>query len=156
MTGTTPELLAGLEPADAGGISALGSRVRVATGQTLFDLGQQADSLYVIERGRMLLTMPMNIRGGEQKIVIEERLPGQAVGWSALIPPHRFTLAATAALDTDLVAFERSALLRHFASRPEVGCIVMSNLAALVGQRLQVLQAMWLREMQRVVALTRA
>lgn len=153
---TTPELLTGLEPSAAAEVWALGSRQRLASGQTLFDLGQQADSLYVIERGRMLLMLPMTIRGGEQKVVVEERLPGQAVGWSALIPPHRFTLAAMAPLDTEVVAFERSALLRHFAQRPEVGCIVMGNLARLVGHRLQVVQAMWLREMQRVVTLSHA
>jgi CRP-like cAMP-binding protein len=156
MDGPTPELLAGLQPADAADVWALGSRLRLASGETLFDLGQQADSLYIIERGRMLLTLPMNIRGGEQNVVVEERGPGQAVGWSAIIPPHRFTLAAMAPLDTWLLTFQRTVLLRHFALRPEVGCVVMSNLAALIGQRLQVLQAMWLREMQRVVALSHA
>lgn len=148
------ELLAGLEPAVAAEVMALGARLRVASGQTLFALGQPADSLYVVERGQMLLTLPMSVRGHEQSIVVEERAARQAVGWSALIPPHRFTLSATAAVDTDLLVFDRAALLGHFAAHPEVGCVFMRNLAALVGQRLQVLQAMWLREMQRVVAMS--
>jgi hypothetical protein len=32
-----------------------------------------------------------------------------------------------------------------------VGYAVTRNLAAVIGQRLQVFQAMWLREMQRVI-----
>ena len=73
------------------------------------------------------------------------------LGWSALIPPHRFTLKATAPLETVLIALPRQALVSHFAAHPAVGHVVISNLATIIGQRLQVLQAMWLREMQRVI-----
>ena len=73
------------------------------------------------------------------------------LGWSALIPPHRFTLKATAAFDTDIVALPRQALVDHFGAHPSVGHAVIKNLATVIGQRLQVLQAMWLREMQRVI-----
>jgi hypothetical protein len=38
-----------------------------------------------------------------------------------------------------------------FSASPEVGYAVTLNLAAVIGQRLQVFQTMWLREMQRVV-----
>ena len=86
-------------------------------------------------------------------MLVEERMPGQMLGWSALIPPHRFTLNATAPLATELVALPRPALLDHFATHPQVGYTVLTNLAAIIGHRLQVLQAMWLREMQRVIEL---
>ena len=43
------------------------------------------------------------------------------------------------------------ALLEHFASHPFVGYAITRNLAGVIGQRLQVFQAMWLREMQRMV-----
>jgi hypothetical protein len=65
-------------------------------------------------------------------------------------------LKATAPLETELIALPRSALLEHFAARPAVGYAVTRNLAAVVGQRLQVFQAMWLREVQRVVKLSGA
>ena len=35
---------------------------------------------------------------------------------------------------------------------PEVGSVVALNIAALIGQRQQVFQAMWLRQMQRAVS----
>lgn len=150
------ELLDGLTDDAAAGIMALGSRVRLAAGAVLFNLGDLADSLFLIERGRIALSMPMQVRGREEDVLVEERLPGQGLGWSALIPPHRFTLKATAPLETELLALPRSALLEHFAARPAVGYAVTRNLAAVVGQRLQVFQAMWLREMQRVVKLSGA
>lgn len=151
-----PELLAGLADDEAAGLVALGRRLKLAAGATLFNLGDLADSLFLIERGRIALSMPMQVRGRQEDLLVEERLPGQGLGWSALIPPHRFTLKATAPLETELLALPRTALLEHFAERPAVGYAVTRNLAAVVGQRLQVFQAMWLREMQRVVKLSGA
>ena len=120
-------------------------------GTVLFRLGGPADSLYIVERGHLALTLPMQVLGREQNVLIEERHPGQALGWSALIPPHKFTLTATAPFDAEVLAIGRQQLLDHFANEPEVGYLVTRNVAEIVGQRLQVFQAMWLREMQRVV-----
>jgi CRP-like cAMP-binding protein len=147
-----PDVLAGLLPEDAAQILALGRSIRLARGDLLFTLGSPADDLYIVDRGRIMLTLPMQVRGHEESVLVEERSPGQAVGWSALIPPHRFTLAAVAPLETHVIALERGALLQHFARHPAVGYAVLRNVAAIVGQRLQVVQAMWLREMQRVVS----
>ena len=154
MAPTYPEFLAGLAQDDAAAVVALGSHIRLSRGDVLFDLGQPADSLYVIEQGQIALTLPLQIRGHGEDILIEDRSTGQAVGWSALIPPHRFTLKATAPLDSRVVAFPRVALTDHFAAHPAVGYVVMRNVAAMTGHRLQVFQAMWLREMQRSVTLS--
>jgi CRP/FNR family cyclic AMP-dependent transcriptional regulator len=147
------ELFRGLSGEEAQRLSALGTRIRLPSGAELFPLGGPAESLFVVERGRIALTLPMQIRQQKEDVLIEERSPGQAFGWSALIPPHRFTLKASAPLDSEVLAIPRSALVRHFATQPEIGYIVTRNLAEVMGQRLQVFQAMWLREMQRVVEL---
>lgn len=148
------ELLHHLEPADAAAILALGSPVTLRAGGVLFSLGGEADSVYAISRGRVSLTLPIDVGGREQDVPVEERTAGETVGWSALVPPHRFTLTATALIDTEAIGFPRATLLDHFAARPAVGVVVMRNLAAVMGQRLQVVQTMWLREIQRVVRLT--
>lgn len=154
MTKTAMELLNGLASEDAAALVALGTRLRLPAGSVLFSLGDEADSAYAIETGRISLTLPMQVNGREQDVLVEERVAGETVGWSALVPPHRFTLTATTLIDSEVIAFSRAALLEHFAARPAVGLAVTRNLSAVVGQRLQVLQAMWLREIQRVVQLT--
>ena len=146
-----PDLFDGLSPEEAEEALALGSRLTLASGAELFRLGDHADRIFLISRGRLRLTMPMQVRGYEQDVMVEERVPGQTVGWSALIPPYRFTLTATAPLETEVVAFSREILRHHFISNPAAGCAVFLNLAAIVGQRLQVFQTMWLREMERMV-----
>jgi hypothetical protein len=100
-----------------------------------------------------VLTLPLRVAGRDEHVLIEERQAGQALGWSALIPPHRFTLKAAAPLETEVLAFPRAALLSHFATRPAVGYQVVLNVAAVMGHRLQVLQAMWLRQVQHMVEL---
>ncbi len=154
MTSFAPDLLAHLPPDQAERIMALGTRIIVPSGTELFGLGAPATRIFVIERGRIRLTLPMQVRGAQEDVLVEERSPGQTVGWSALIPPYRFTLKATAPLDTDVIAFSREDLNRFLAANPETGYAVALNLAAVIGQRLQLFQAMWLREMQRVVELS--
>ena len=145
------DLLNGLAEGEAERILALGSRTALSAGQVLFNLGDAADSLFVVESGRVALTLPLRLPDGQRDVLIEERSPGQALGWSALVPPHRFTLKAAAAIDSEVLALGRTALFEHFAAHPDVGYVVTRNVSAVVGQRLQVLQTMWLREMQRVV-----
>jgi CRP-like cAMP-binding protein len=151
MTTSQPELLRGLSDPEAAGMLKLGTRSRLASGTVLFALGDAAETVYLLERGRVALTLPVQIGGREEDVLVEERQAGQAVGWSALIPPHRFTLKATALVETELLSLPRTPLLEFFAANPTVGYAVTRNLAAVVGQRLQVFQAMWLREMQRVI-----
>ena len=146
-----PDLLKGLAPDEAADVMALGTRRQLAGGAVLFDIGADATHLFLVERGLVNLTMPIQVGERREDVKVEERGPGQMLGWSALIPPHRFTLKATAAFDTDIVALPRQALVDHFGAHPSVGHAVIKNLATVIGQRLQVLQAMWLREMQRVI-----
>lgn len=146
-----PELLKGLSDEAARQVMAIGTRMTVTSGEELFQLGAAADRLFVIERGRIRLTLPMHVRGHEESVLVEESGPGQTVGWSALSPPYRFTLSAGAALESVVIAFPREALLACFAQCPETGYIVSMNLTAVIGQRLQLFQTMWLREMQRTI-----
>ncbi|HUV68301.1 MAG TPA: cyclic nucleotide-binding domain-containing protein [Terracidiphilus sp.] len=150
------ELLNGLSPSEVDQVLALGTRVTVPSGGSLFRLGDPADRLFLTERGRIRLTLPMLVRGREEDILIEEKLPGETVGWSALVPPYRFTLSATTPLETEVIALTREALCAFCDSSPAVGYKIGMNLAILVGQRLQLVQTMWLREMQRTIELKAA
>ncbi len=145
------ELLEGLSPAEADRVLAYGKRKVIATGCPLFRLGDVADSLFLVERGRVRLTLPMLIRGQEQQVLVEEKSAGQTVGWSALIPPFRFTLSATAGEDVQLTVLSREALQQCFQQSPEIGTKLCLNLAVVIGRRLHMMQAMWIREMQRTI-----
>lgn len=147
------ELLNGLTATEIDQVLQLGARMIVPGGTSLFRLGDPADHLFLTARGRIKLTLPMQIRGREEDILVEESSAGQTVGWSALIPPHLFTLTATALVETEVIAVPREALREYFAAYPAAGCKIALNLAAVIGHRLHLSQTMWLREMQRTVEL---
>jgi CRP-like cAMP-binding protein len=154
MTTTQPDLLQGLGDAETENVLALGTRMVIPSGANLFELGEAAESIFLVERGRLKLTLPMQVRGKSEDVLVEERNAGGTVGWSALIPPYRFTLKATALLETEVIALTRSGLCAYFDAHPEVGYIVSMNLARVIGGRLQLYQAMWLRQMQRTVEMS--
>lgn len=145
------ELLNGLSQAEVEQVLELGTKVIVPRGTFLFRLGEPADRLFLIERGRIRLSLPMQIRGQEEDILVEERSAGQTTGWSTLIPPFRFTLNAAAQIETEVITLPREALREYLAAHPMAGQKVAMNLAAVIGHRLQLFQTMWLREMQRAV-----
>lgn len=145
------ELLNGLSPVEEDQVLALGNRVLLPSGASLFRMGDPAESLFLVIRGRIRLTLPMHVHGKEQDILIEERMPGQTVGWSALVPPYHFTLSASAPLETEAIALPREKLREFCEASPAVGYKIVLNLAVVVSNRLQMVQAMWLREMQHIV-----
>ena len=147
------DLLNGLPQDEAERVLALGKRMVLTSGAELFHLGDIADSIYLAVRGRLRLTLPMQVRSKEEDVFVEERSSGQTVGWSALIPPYRFTLTATASIESEVIALPRVALTGYFAAHPETGYAVSLNLSSVIGHRLQLFQAMWLREIQRMVEL---
>jgi CRP-like cAMP-binding protein len=149
----THSLLNGLSQVESDQVLATGSRITVPSGGSLFRLGDSADRLYLIERGRIRLSFPMLLRGQHEDAAFEEMAAGETVGWSALVPPYRFTLSASAPLETEVIAVPRERLWTLFDASPEIGRKIGFNLLMLVGKRLQLVQTMWMRQMQRVVEL---
>src|SRR5262245_20563793 len=153
MTIPQTDLLKGLSDDQAARVMALGIPLALPPGDVLFQLGKQADRVYLVTKGTIALTLPMQVRGGTENVLVEERLAGETLGWSGLVPPHRFTLNAAAASPSEVMAFPRTGLSNLFAADPVLGQIVTRNVASVIGHRLQVFQTMWLREMQRVIDL---
>jgi len=120
-------------------------------GECLFLLGDHADRFYVVLTGKMELTFPLLFGGLVRDVPVESKTPGSALGWSALVKPHRFTLSARAAETSELAAFLRQDLLRVFEAEPRIGYVVMRHIAEVVGRRLLQVQALWARELQRAV-----
>lgn len=145
------EFFAGLSTSDSAALLALGSPLVLGAGDVLFDIGDDAWHVYLVRHGVIELAMPIQIDGHAEAVRIEQCLEGQALGWSTLVPPHRFTLQGSARQPSELIAFPRAVLLAHFEQHPEVGYVVLRNVAAMLGKRLQVFQAMWLREVQHMV-----
>jgi CRP/FNR family cyclic AMP-dependent transcriptional regulator len=118
----------------------------------LFRIGNETDTLMVISKGSIQLTMPLVVLGADTEVALEDLSEGSTLGWSALVPPHVLTMSAKATSDADVVGFYRHDLQRLFDLAPDLGYRIIANLAAVVGRRLHLTQTMWARELQRYVA----
>lgn len=146
------ELFAGLGEEACRALAALGRPRRVPPGEVLFRLGEEADEVFVIRRGRVELTFPLTVMGEPREIRFYSLEPGNTLAWSALVPPHRLTMSARTATEVELVGFARARLLALFSERPELGYAVMARLCRAVGGRFQEMSALWVREVQRNVS----
>lgn len=148
------ELFAGLSQEQRQAVAALAGERRAAAGETLFRLGELADAAYVIRRGRVDLTFPLQVMGETREVRFQSLEAGRTLAWSALVPPHRLTMSASAATDVELLVLERGRILGLLGEQPPIGKVVMSNLAGVVAARFHELLALWVREVQRNVSQT--
>jgi CRP/FNR family transcriptional regulator, cyclic AMP receptor protein len=144
-------IFAELQDAEVARLVAVARVQKYHQGECLFLLGDHADRLYVVRTGKVELTFPLSFGGVVRDVPVESKTPGSALGWSALVKPHRFTLSARAAETSELAAFPRQDLLRVFEAVPRIGYVVMRHIAEVIGRRLLQVEALWARELQRAV-----
>jgi CRP-like cAMP-binding protein len=114
-------------------------------------VGDEADTLFVLGRGGVELTLPLSIFSADREVVLQQLGAGATLAWAALVAVRVLAMGARATVDTELVGFGREDLLALFGARPALGYRVMTNLATIIGRRLDVTHALWIRELQRSV-----
>jgi CRP-like cAMP-binding protein len=73
-------LFSGLPPDSLATLAGAASRRRLGNGETLFEQGQPAGTLYVVEEGSIVLRAEQDGRA----VIVETLGPGKVVGWSAM------------------------------------------------------------------------
>lgn len=120
-------------------------------GETIFRLGDEARTLLVVGSGTVGLTIPVPIGNSSDDVILEEKHSGSVIAWSALVPPHRFTLGAVAKTDCELYCFERTALADLFETSPRLHLVVIENLNRVIASRVALLEALVARDVKRWV-----
>lgn len=144
-------ILHGLDRDEIASLSVLASERHFHARDTVLTLGQPASELLVVASGGVELTLPLLVLGERKDVGFVTVGPGDALAWSAIVPPNRLTMGARATEDTELLAFDRQTLLDLCEAKPEIGRILMGNLAGVIATRLLQAQALWAREVQRGV-----
>ncbi len=101
----------------------------VPEGVTLFEEGQKADRLFILEEGEVSVRLP----GGESYQV---RSPGKIVGWSFLIPPNRYIATGRTVVASKLLVMQSPDFYYLIHKEPRMGVQVMGNLAQVLAGRL--------------------
>ncbi len=116
-------------------IMAIGKETSMKKGQQIFREGQEANGVYVIRKGSVEL-MTVVEKDFELPISIL-RNSGDVFGSSALVPPYQYSLSARCVEEGALFCMETKALRKLASEDHDIGCQIMTNLAAYFLERLK-------------------
>jgi CRP-like cAMP-binding protein len=123
-----------MKPEHLAGISEGAKVVRFKAGELLFQEGEPANQLYLIESGKIALeahelaggTMPVQTLGA-----------GEVLGWSWLFPPYVWHFQARALEQVEVVILSGAHLLVAAERNHDFGYELMKRVAQVVIRRLQ-------------------
>lgn len=123
-----------LTPAQRAVVAATAQDVSLAAGTRLFEEGQDATGCWLIRHGQVTLETAVPGRG---QVVIQTLGPGDLLGWSWLVPPHRWHFTAMASGPVSAVRLD-TAQLRALADQdPALGYPLSLGLFETLLARLQ-------------------
>jgi len=114
----------------------LADRARLMTypgGAVLTREGDETALFAIVVRGRVALRMRVPERGTATILTVE---PGDVVGWSALVPPHRSTSTAVTSEPTTLLVFEPKRLREVLEQDLPLAATLYPRLLEAIGRRL--------------------
>lgn len=123
-------LFEGISEAALEAISGITARRNYEEGDSVYELGDDAAEVYVVESGRVRFSLGVGNRAGVSGSIITR---GQIFGWAALLDdqPRRVATASCLENSTVLVIDGRQ-LLETFESDTAAGYLVMRRLAAMI------------------------
>lgn len=104
-------------------------------GEQIFDEGGPADRFFLLRDGLVALETAVPGRG---LVVVETVGGGHVLGWSWLVPPHRWHFGARALERCHTIAFTADSVLELCEADPVFGFQIMKRFAAVMVDRLQV------------------
>ena len=124
----------GFEPAFVHAISAKGVETRFGVDDLLAREGTEAELFYVVLEGKVAL----EIGSGDRPLLTVQTVgPGEVLGWSWLVPPHRWRFDARAVKPSRVVALDAEVLRRTLRTHPTWGFQFMVRFMPVLAERLE-------------------
>lgn len=109
------------------GIIKLVNVVKLTKGQTLYNMGEEGSSLYVVHHGKIKITK-YNEEGSEQVIRILN--PGEFLGEQSLFLNEKTDNFAIALEDSHICVLNGIELKKHIFENPEIGLRIINELSS--------------------------
>lgn len=128
------ELFAGLSEATLNNIVAISSQETHEAGTTLYNVGDPATDIYVLESGRINFAIGRSDRQTPDGFALRK---GEVFGWNALLEQYPQRIAAATCIDkASVVKINGKEMLRILGADPYVGFEVMRRLSSLINRYL--------------------
>jgi CRP/FNR family transcriptional regulator, cyclic AMP receptor protein len=115
----------------------------VADGDMLFRHGDSARSFFLVLSGHVSVEIPA-IEG--PVLQLQDLGPGDVVGWSWLIAPHKWNFQARVTLAAEVLEFDGAAVLEHCEQDPRFGYELLKRFSALMSERLRLARDRMMQE----------
>ncbi|QTA84042.1 Crp/Fnr family transcriptional regulator [Desulfonema magnum] len=112
-------------------IADISSEESHAKDTVLFERGEKANCLYILEQGVVHLVIK---NGGSLVYTLTE--PGEVFGWSSIVEPGLYTASGVCAEDSKVVKIGKDKLDRLFDLHPDAGLKVLRRLGGVFSKRL--------------------
>lgn len=110
------------------------TKVEFSPGAYLLQEGDPAEKFHIILQGRVALGTFVSGRGFTTIQMLGDK---EIVGWSWLIPPHRWRFSALVTLPTQAIQFDGQKLREECEADHSFGYIMLQRMAAVLGRRLE-------------------
>lgn len=132
-------LFKGFAPDEAKAFLRRCSETTYKDGSNLFTEQSDATKLYLVSKGAVELRFEMHQRENVDTTIATLK-PGDAVGWSVIVPPYQYRLSGYTKGDTTLLEIDREALEVLFENNYHLAFVFMRNVAMVAGERLNQVQ----------------
>jgi len=107
-------------------------------GAQVYDIGDPADKFYIVEEGKLVLVMDnyMGPNRAAMQVNVDFVAEGDAMGWSAIVEPNKFTLRALCIEKSKLIALDAKALRKMINDDPVIGVKIMQSITKVIATRL--------------------
>ncbi len=126
LRGLDPEFLRALVP--------LAHPRTYAAGDHLVREGDRAEALHLVVSGKVALEL---VNAERPRLTVQTIGPGEVLGWSWLLPPHRWRFDARALKATQAWSLEAAGLRALLEERPAQGYRFLLRLLPVVAERLE-------------------
>ncbi len=118
-------------------------RRQLSAGDVLFRHGDNARYFFLVLSGHVSVEIAA-IEG--PALLLQDLAPGDVVGWSWLIAPHRWNFQARAMAPAEVLEFDGKAVLEHCEQDSLFGYELLKRFSALMSERLQVARSRMMQE----------
>lgn len=124
----------GLGQEALGTVADCARNIHLPAGTVVISAGEPADTFFVVRHGRVAIELNRPAGG---PVVLDSAHDGDIVGWSWLIPPHRWKFDARTTEPTSLVALDGACLRRKGEQDPALAHELLLRVAEVMDRRLQ-------------------
>lgn len=107
-------------------------------GTTIFQGGDSAVEFLVLQEGKVALqmTLPKEQAEMSKRITVDIVSRNEAIGWSAIVEPHVYTLTAICLQEVKALSISSTKLRGILLDNPKIGYEVLKGLIKVVASRL--------------------